>query len=143
MSPPSAPSVVATARPWTTAALAAALAGALLAVVHTVVPRPMLLLERFAPGGGWLEIALLMAWAALVAARMDDPRAARRWRPRIWRLFSLAFFGQLALGLVGVERCLMTGALHLPVPALIVAGPAYRGGGWFMLGLFASTLVLV
>jgi polyferredoxin len=123
--------------------LAALVAAAVLVPVHLKVARPMLLLERFAPGWGWLELAALVGWAAFVARRMADPRAARRWRPRLWRLFSAVFFAQLLLGLAGAERFLMTGALHPPVPALILAGPAYRGGGWFMVGLLASTLVLV
>ena len=37
----------------------------------------------------------------------------------------------------------MTGALHLPVPALIVAGPLYRGEGLFMPLLFLATVLLV
>jgi polyferredoxin len=37
----------------------------------------------------------------------------------------------------------MTGALHLPVPAVIIGGPLYRGGGYFMPILFAATLLLV
>jgi polyferredoxin len=37
----------------------------------------------------------------------------------------------------------MTGSLHLPVPALIVAGPLYRGEGFFMPLLLLSTLILV
>ncbi|HDJ22855.1 MAG TPA: 4Fe-4S binding protein [Candidatus Aminicenantes bacterium] len=38
---------------------------------------------------------------------------------------------------------LMTGKLHLPVPALILAGPIYRGTLSFMLILFLVTIVLV
>lgn len=38
---------------------------------------------------------------------------------------------------------MMTGRLHLPVPALIAAGPLYRGHGWFMLVLFGATILLV
>ena len=37
----------------------------------------------------------------------------------------------------------MTGRLHLPVPALIVGGPLYRGEGFFMVLLFGATLLLV
>ena len=37
----------------------------------------------------------------------------------------------------------MTGTLHLPVPALIMAGPIYRGEGFFMPILFLSTVALV
>jgi polyferredoxin len=37
----------------------------------------------------------------------------------------------------------MTGDLHLPVPALILAGPIFRGEGFFMLLLFLGTVLLV
>jgi len=58
-------------------------------------------------------------------------------------LFSLVFFGQLVLGLAGAEQFLMTGKLHLPVPALIAAGPVYRGSGFFMPILFTVSVLLV
>ena len=35
------------------------------------------------------------------------------------------------------------GEMHLPVPALILAGPLYRGEGFFMLFLFLSTVLIV
>ena len=44
----------------------------------------------------------------------------------------MVFFSQLALGLVGFSRFLMTGALHVPVPAVIVAGPLSAGGGLYV-----------
>ncbi|MBW2263440.1 MAG: 4Fe-4S binding protein, partial [Deltaproteobacteria bacterium] len=74
---------------------------------------------------------------------MMDPARSPRVRVWIWRLFSLVFFGQLGLGLLGFETFLMTGEVHLPVPALILAGPAFRGGGLFMIVLFGVTVVLV
>lgn len=103
----------------------------------------MLLAERFVAGAGWLEIALLSLYAGWLYRQMVDPRQHPRARRFAWRLFSLVFFGQLVLGLLGVERCLMTGQLHFPVPALIALGPLYRGGGYFMLGLFLMTVLLV
>jgi len=39
------------------------LTAGILAVVHLMVDPPMLLAERFLPGGGWIEIAML-AWSA-------------------------------------------------------------------------------
>jgi polyferredoxin len=74
---------------------------------------------------------------------MSDPDRSAALRSRIWGLFSLVFFLQLVLGLAGVRELLMTGALHLPVPAVIIGGPIYRGGGYFMPILFAVTLLLV
>jgi len=53
------------------------------------------------------------------------------------------FFAQLALGLAGLGRFLMSGALHVPVPAVILAGPVYRGEGLFMPILFGAALLLV
>lgn len=123
----------------------AAVALTLLVVVpvQTVVDPPGLLLERFVPTAGWFEIALLALYAGWLAEVMIDPALSPRWRVRVWRLFSVVFFGQLAVGLLGVDTFLMTGKLHLPVPALIVAGPLFRGAGFFMPILFAATLVFV
>ncbi|MEW5775063.1 MAG: 4Fe-4S binding protein, partial [Thermodesulfobacteriota bacterium] len=105
-------------------------------------PVAVLLADRFWPGWGWLEAVGLAAYAGWLCDGLLDPARSARWRLRAWGLFSLAFFGQLGLGLAGFEDFLMTGDLHLPVPALIVAGPLYRGGGLFMLILFASTVAL-
>jgi polyferredoxin len=116
---------------------------ALLAVVQVKVALPMVLLERFVPGGGWLAALGLACWAAVVAGHLLDPRESPRWRRRIWLLFSCAFFGQLLLGLLVDGRFLLTGALHLPVPAVILAGPVFRGEGLFMPILFAVTVLLV
>jgi len=119
------------------------LAGVLFAVIQLVTRPAGILLERFLTAGGWWEGALLAVYAGWLADRLRDPHLARRLRPRVWLLFSVVFFAQLLLGLAGMEKMLMTGNLHLPVPALIAAGPLFRGGGLFMAVLFsASVLVL-
>jgi polyferredoxin len=116
----------------------------LLGAVQLWAPRPMLLLERAFAGGGWIEALLLATYAAVVIERLHDVQAAPRWRRRIWTLFSILFFAQLALGLAGLDGLLMRpDRLHFPIPALIVAGPIYRGGGVFMLVLFLVSLLLV
>ena len=120
-----------------------ALVAGLLVFVHLKVDRPMLLLERFFPGWGWIEIAALAFYAAWLTPKMLDPERALIWRPRFWRLFSLVFFGQLALGLWGDSRFLMTGTLHLPIPALIIAGPVFRMKLSFMPILFFATVLLL
>ncbi len=119
------------------------LAVGLLAVARAKSPFAVLLLDRFLPGWGMLEILALGLYAAWLAGRMLDAPRTGPLRSRYWAAFSLVFFGQLALGLAGAAKFLMTGALHLPVPALIVAGPIYRGGGYFMPILYLSTLLLV
>lgn len=119
------------------------LTAALLVVVQVKVATPALLAERFWRGAGWLTIGGLAVYAAWITEKLLDPTLQPRWRGRIWGLFSAVFFLQLTLGLAGVEKLLMTGALHLPVPAVIVAGPLYRGGGFFMVILFGATLLLV
>lgn len=124
-------------------AVAAILLGAVQAFVRLDGRHPMLLAERLAPGAGWLEVPALAGWAAFLVTRMLPAGGAAPWRRRLWSLFSIVFFAQLVLGLAGVERLLMTGRLHLPVPALIVGGPLFRGGGLFMPILFAATLLLV
>ena len=119
------------------------LTGATLAVLQSKSGTPLLLPERFVPGAGWPLGVLLAVYAAWLVHRMAEARTASRWRRRAWLLFSVVFFTQLAVGLAGEQRFLMTGRLHLPVPALIVAGPIYRGSGLFMPILFLSTVVLV
>ena len=114
-----------------------------LAVARAKVPFPILLADRYLPGWGWLEIFILALYAQWIFGLMVDPGGHRKHRPRIWGLFSAVFFLQLILGLLGMDRMLMTGSLHLPVPALIVAGPVFRGGGLFMIILFSVTILLV
>jgi len=120
-------------------ALTAGLAG----FVHWKVEPPMLLLERLAPGLGWLEVGALAAYAAWAVDGLLDPLRSARFRVRIWALFSIVFFGQALLGLLGADTLLMTGRLHVPVPAVIVAGPLFRGEGLFMPILLGATLLLV
>jgi NAD-dependent dihydropyrimidine dehydrogenase PreA subunit len=119
------------------------LTGLSLAIVQSMIDPPFLLAERFMKGAGWVEILALSTYAAWITEKLHDSGRSAVWRARIWVLFSVVFFTQLGLGLVGFERFLMTGELHLPVPALILAGPIYRGEGFFMLGLLAATVALV
>ncbi len=121
----------------------AALTAGLLTVVQLKASRPMLLAERFVPGAGWVEIALLAVYAAAVVRAMADPARQPIWRLRVWLLFSIAFFLQLGLGLAGAEHFLMSGELHLPVPAMVLAGPIYRGELTFMLVVLSASLLLV
>ena len=114
-----------------------------LVAVQLLVTPPMLLLERFLNGGGWLEVGVLPAYAAFVAGKFREAKNVALWRKRVWTLFSAVIFLQLLLGLSGLGRFLMSGHLHPPVPALIVASPIYKGGGFFMPALFAATLLLV
>jgi polyferredoxin len=104
---------------------------------------PILLTDRFFPGWGWLQILLLGIYATWIGKKMLGTAKTSLIRSKIWGFFSLVFFAQLILGLAGIQEMLMTGKLHLPVPALIVAGPLYRGGGFFMLTLFSITVLLV
>lgn len=114
----------------------------LLVPVQLKVERPMLLLERFVSGGGWFQMILIAAYGALVAHRMQNPKKVQAWRKYTWFAFSVVFFSQLALGLFGFDKFLMTGKLHLPIPMMIVAGPLYRGHASVMTILFLSTVVL-
>ena len=114
----------------------------LLTMVQLKVENPMLLLERFIPGGGWFEIALIGLYGAIVAYHMQDPKKVQSWRRYTWLAFSILFFSQLLLGLLGQEKFLMTGKLHLPVPMMIMGGPIYRGHASVMTILFLSTVVL-
>jgi ferredoxin-type protein NapH len=123
-------------------AIAFLIVTAILVPVHTQVSRPMLMLERWLPGYGWIEILLLGIYAGFIVYKMLYTEDTALWRLRIWLLFSVVFFGQLILGLSGLEIFLMTGNLHFPIPAVILAGPIYRLEIGFMPILFVSTLIL-
>ncbi|MBU1568723.1 MAG: 4Fe-4S binding protein [Proteobacteria bacterium] len=114
-----------------------------LAIARQKTSLDILLLDRFFPSAGWIVVFLLGCYAAWIAGKMLRPEDSAKWRRTIWAIFSSVFFFQLFLGLLGFERFLMTGKLHLPIPALIAAGPLYRGDGFFMIILFAVTLILV
>lgn len=107
------------------------------------VPFSVILVERFFPGYGWIECFLVGIYGGVVAYNMRDVKKNIVWRRYTWLLFSVVFFSQLGLGLMGVERCLMTGKLHLPVPMVILGGPLYRGQPSFMTYLFLSTMLIV
>ena len=110
-----------------------------------VMPKKMTLLiaDRFLPGSGPVEIFVIALYAVWLCGLLLDKHKQRKARSYAWAFFSFIFFGQLALGLMGLKTFLMTGDLHLPVPALIVAGPLFRGSGFFMLILFTVSVLLV
>ncbi|MEW5814610.1 MAG: 4Fe-4S binding protein [Spirochaetota bacterium] len=94
------------------------------------------------PGFGWLEIVVLGCYAVWIGEKLLDLGKVALTRRRIWFFFSVVFFTQLFLGLLGMNRMLMTGKLHLPIPALIIAGPLFRGEGIFMPVLFLFTVLI-
>jgi ferredoxin len=114
----------------------------ILAIIQVKLDPPMLLLERFFPGWGWLQAGLVALYGGFLAYQMKVPDKSAQWRVRSWGIFSGIFFGQLAIGLAGFENFLMTGKLHLPIPAMIIAGPVYRAEISFMTILFFSTVLL-
>jgi len=123
-------------------AITGAVTAFILSAIQIMVQRPIILLERFIHGGGWLEIVIVTLWASLISYHMQDPFKQPKWRVRIWIIFSFVFFSQLLLGIAGFERFLMTGELHLPVPMMIIGGAVFRVEIGFMPILFLSTVIL-
>ena len=114
----------------------------ILVFVEWKVQMPMLLLERFLPGWGWIEILILGVYAAFLVSKLHDQKQSAKWRKISWTIFALFFFGQLTAGLLGCDDCLMTGKLHFPIPAMIIGGSVYRLEFGFMPILFLSTVIL-
>lgn len=123
-------------------ALISIIVALLLSLVQVMADQPMIILERFIQGGGWIEIVVVSAYAWIISYYMQDPAKQAKWRVRAWSIFSIVFFSQLILGMLIDERFLMTGKLHLPIPMMIIAGPLYRMEISFMPVLFLSTIVL-
>lgn len=128
--------------PYLPSLLAFLLTASLLIIVHFKVDPPILLLERFLPGSFGIEIMVLSLYASFITERMLEAKESPKVRGLIWVVLSVVFFAQFLLGIMGFEKFLMTGKLHLPIPAMILAGPLFRGHGFFMLILFASTVIL-
>lgn len=103
---------------------------------------PVLLMERFIPDSGYVAILIVAFYAAWLTEKflMSDDTA--KLRVRIWLFFSIVFFAQFFLGIAGFDIFLMTGKLHVPVPAVIVGGPVFRGEGFFMPVILVSTIIL-
>jgi polyferredoxin len=114
----------------------------LLLPLQFVGERPLLLLERLFRGGGYLQIAGVAIFASVMEYNMLIPSRSGWWRRFSWSLFSAVFFLQLILGLFADKLFLMTGELHLPVPALIISGPLYRGELSVMTLIFHSAVLL-
>jgi ferredoxin-type protein NapH len=116
--------------------------GLLLCVIQLKAENPLIIAERFLKGGGWIEIPLIALYGACIVYKMSNPATAARCRIISWTVFSIVFFTQLILGIIVSEKFLMTGKLHLPVPAMIISGPIYRGQFSVMTILFLSTVAL-
>lgn len=113
----------------------------LLNIASSKVSFPIILIDRFLPGFGGVEIIILSIYAAFISEKLYL-NGFTKLRGKIWNLFSLLFFIQFTLGLLGFTEFLMTGKLHLPIPALIVGSPIFRGEGFFMIILFTITIIL-
>ena len=118
----------------------------LLSIIKLKAPIPILIADRFYPALGWIEIIAFGAYSARLASVISNKKNAVGWiktRKTIWLFFSIIFFSQLFLGLIGFHKFLMSGKLHLPIPVMIIAGPVFRESGFFMPILFLSTLFIV
>lgn len=105
-------------------------------------PEGLLLLDRFIPGLGWFQIAVIAVYAGTITHLLLKENKISKIRIRIWILFSIVFFSQFLAGILISDKFLMTGKLHIPIPAVILGGPLYRGEGFFMPILFLSTIFL-
>ncbi len=94
--------------------------------IRKSAPFEMLLLERFFPGLGMAEIFLAAWYGSFTAGLLADRRKSRKARTRLWLFFAGAFIVQFALGLLGVSQMLLTGRLHVPIPAFILYGGVFR-----------------
>lgn len=85
-----------------------------------------LLLERYVPLLGSVQMFFVAWYAAWISGKLLDPRQSRKVRRFAWALFAVVFFAQFFLGLFGMERMLLTGKLHVPIPGIIIFAPLFR-----------------
>ena len=89
-------------------------------------PISFLLLERFFPMLGSVQIFFAAWYAAFVAGLLASPGKSRKTRRWIWLAFCCVFFAQFFLGLAGLQSALLTGKLHVPIPGFIIFAPIFR-----------------
>jgi len=100
----------------------------LLGATREAVRFPILLVDRFFPGWGWLEILALAVLCAWVGERMSDPGRSPAIRSRVWR--SSRWSSSCSWGWAGRNwRAADDRRAAPPVPAVIVAGPIYGAAG--------------
>jgi len=87
----------------------------------------VLLLERFFPAWGGAQLFVLAWYAGHIAGKLHNPLTSPKTRKTVWLIFTVVFFGQLALGLSGIPEIALSGSPHVPIPAFILFAPAYRG----------------
>lgn len=114
----------------------------LLAIIQLKLENPMILLERFLPNYGWIEILILSLFGSFLVSKMMNIEKIAFWRKTSWLIFGIVFFLQLGIGLMGFDKFLMTGDLHLPIPAMIIGGAIFRLKISFMPILLISTIIL-
>ena len=90
-----------------------------------------------------MQIFLVSWYGAFFAGKLVDPKQSRRTRKVIWIVFGCFFFAQFFLGLLGFDKMLLTGKLHVPVPAFILYGPIFRGSFSMMPVIVLVSTVLV
>lgn len=114
----------------------------LLTIVQTIPDKPLLLAERFIHNGGWIQVFVITLYSFILSYNMQFRDRRSKWRIYSWMIFTVVFYSQLVLGLCADSLFLLTGKLHVPVPAMILAGPLYRFSSWFMIILFFSTVLI-
>lgn len=85
-----------------------------------------LLLERYVPILGSVQIFFASWYAAFISGKLVDPARSRKARNAVWLIFGSVFFAQFLLGILGLEGMLLTGKLHVPIPAFIIFSPIFR-----------------
>lgn len=89
-------------------------------------PFNFLLLERYVPAIGSVQIFFAAWYGAFVAGKLLEKHRSRAFRRAIWLFFACVFFAQFALGLLDIPGMLLTGKLHVPIPAFILFAPVFR-----------------
>lgn len=114
----------------------------LLLIARAKAPIDLLLLDRFVPGAGYVQIALAAGLAYWLFGKLQDKANYPRYRNNMWLFFGILFYLQFLIGISGQREFLILGSLHFPVPYIILSGAVFRLKVGFMLILFGATILL-
>lgn len=102
----------------------------------------ILLLDRFFDYGGFLQIIAASFLSVYIFKNLMKDENYISFRKRMWIAFSITFFLQLFAGILISNNFLLTGALHFPIPFMIISGGIWKGELNFMIILFAVTILI-
>lgn len=84
-----------------TSAMTASLIAALLIIVQVVPSKPLLLMERLIPAGGWIQVVIAVIYGALLCYKMQDRKKTSEMENKSLAAFLDSLFRTVVVRYIG------------------------------------------